>query len=114
MVGTRSALFLPVPRLGCVVLDEEHDGSFKQDESLSYQAKEVAWFRMAQTRGLLLLGSATPDVKPFTRRKMAICPSCVCRAGWRQAFAAGGIDRYQHGVPGRLRDGRGRPAGPAE
>ncbi len=65
VVGTRSALFLPVPRLGCVVLDEEHDGSFKQDESLSYQAKEVAWFRMAQTRGLLLLGSATPDVKTF-------------------------------------------------
>lgn len=65
VVGTRSALFLPVPRLGCVVLDEEHDGSFKQDESLSYQAKEVAWFRMAQARGLLLLGSATPDVKTF-------------------------------------------------
>lgn len=65
VVGTRSALFLPVPKLGCVVLDEEHDGSFKQDESLSYQAKEVAWFRMAQTRGLLLLGSATPDIKTF-------------------------------------------------
>lgn len=44
IVGTRSALFLPVPRLGCVVLDEEHDASFKQDESLPYQAKEVAWF----------------------------------------------------------------------
>ncbi len=65
VVGTRSALFLPVPRLGCVVLDEEHDASFKQDEGLSYQAKEVAWFRMAQARGLLLLGSATPDVKTF-------------------------------------------------
>ncbi|MGE9984421.1 replication restart helicase PriA [Desulfovibrio sp. SGI.169] len=65
VVGTRSALFLPVPRLGCVVLDEEHDSSFKQDEGLSYQAKEVAWFRMAQARGLLLLGSATPDIKTF-------------------------------------------------
>lgn len=65
IVGTRSALFLPVPNLGCVVLDEEHDGSFKQDESLSYQAKEVAWFRVAQRQGLLLLGSATPDLKTF-------------------------------------------------
>lgn len=37
-VGTRSALFLPVPHLACVVLDEEHDASFKQDESLAYQA----------------------------------------------------------------------------
>ena len=65
VVGTRSALFLPVPRLGCIVLDEEHDGSFKQEESLAYQAKEVAWFRAAQTRGLLVLGSATPDLKTF-------------------------------------------------
>ncbi len=65
IVGTRSALFLPVPRLGCVVLDEEHDASFKQDESMPYQAKEVAWFRVAQAQALLLLGSATPDLKTF-------------------------------------------------
>ena len=65
VVGTRSALFLPVPRLGAVVLDEEHDASFKQDEGLHYQAKEVAWFRVAQSRGLLVLGSATPDIKTF-------------------------------------------------
>ncbi|WP_297670506.1 primosomal protein N' [uncultured Desulfovibrio sp.] len=65
VVGTRSALFLPVPRLGCIVLDEEHDSSFKQDENLAYQAKEVAWFRTARARGLLLLGSATPDLKTF-------------------------------------------------
>lgn len=65
VVGTRSALFLPIPHLGAVVLDEEHDSSFKQDEGLSYQAKEVAWFRVAQCKGLLVLGSATPDVKTF-------------------------------------------------
>lgn len=65
VIGTRSALFLPVPRLGAVVLDEEHDASFKQDEGLHYQAKEVAWFRVAQSRGLLVLGSATPDIKTF-------------------------------------------------
>lgn len=65
VVGTRSALFLPLPQLGCVILDEEHDGSFKQDEGLPYQAKEVAWFRVGQRRGLLVLGSATPDIKTF-------------------------------------------------
>ena len=65
VVGTRSALFLPIPELGAVVLDEEHDASFKQDEGLTYQAKEVAWFRVAQTNGLLVLGSATPDLKTF-------------------------------------------------
>lgn len=65
IVGTRSALFLPVPNPGCIILDEEHDGSFKQDESFAYHAKEVAWFRMNYNKGLLLLGSATPDIKTF-------------------------------------------------
>ncbi|MEZ0576053.1 primosomal protein N' [Halodesulfovibrio aestuarii] len=65
IVGTRSALFLPSSRLGLIVLDEEHDTSFKQDEGLVYQAKEVAHYRVQQSNGLLLLGSATPDVKTF-------------------------------------------------
>ena len=65
IVGTRSALFLPSPPLGVIVLDEEHDTSFKQDEGLVYQAKEVAFFRIGQSKGLLVLGSATPDVKTF-------------------------------------------------
>lgn len=65
VVGTRSALFLPLFRLGAVVLDEEHDASFKQDESITYQAKEVAWFLVSQNQGLLVLGSATPDMKTF-------------------------------------------------
>lgn len=65
VVGTRSSLFLPLPSLACIVLDEEHDASFKQDEGFSYQAKEVAWSRLVQREGLLLLGSATPDLKTF-------------------------------------------------
>ncbi|MBR6468257.1 MAG: primosomal protein N' [Desulfovibrio sp.] len=64
-VGTRSALFLPLPRLGLVVLDEEHDASFKQDENLPYQAKELAWFRAGREKALLVLGSATPDLKTW-------------------------------------------------
>ncbi|MBF0515452.1 MAG: primosomal protein N', partial [Desulfovibrionaceae bacterium] len=64
-IGTRSALFLPVRRPGLIVLDEEHDASFKQDERLVYQAKEIAHFRMERSGGLLLLGSATPDVKTY-------------------------------------------------
>lgn len=69
IVGTRSALFLPVTKLGLIVLDEEHDSSFKQDEGLPYQAKEVAWFRTQQNGGLLLLGSATPDIKTYYAAK---------------------------------------------
>lgn len=64
VVGTRSALFVPVaPRL--VVLDEEHDAAFKQEDGLGYQAKEVAHARVQATRGLLVLGSATPDIKVY-------------------------------------------------
>ncbi|MCL2123260.1 MAG: primosomal protein N', partial [Desulfovibrionaceae bacterium] len=65
VIGTRSALFLPVPDLCLIVLDEEHDSSFKQEEGFSYQAKELAWFRAEQNKGLLVLGSATPDIKSF-------------------------------------------------
>ncbi len=65
VVGTRSALFLPAPNPGLFVLDEEHDASFKQEERLGYQAKEVAFFRAGLARALLVLGSATPDVKTY-------------------------------------------------
>lgn len=65
VVGARSALFLPLKNLGLIVLDEEHDGSFKQEERLPYQAKEVAWFLAREHGALLLLGSATPDLKTF-------------------------------------------------
>ena len=64
LVGTRSALLTPLPRPGLIILDEEHDESYKQDERLPYQAKEVAWFLAARAGGaLLVLGSATPDIK---------------------------------------------------
>lgn len=75
IVGTRSALFLPVKGIGAVVLDEEHDSSFKQDEGLNYQAKEVAWFRVGQSNGLLVLGSATPDLKTWHAAREGILPA---------------------------------------
>ena len=63
VVGTRSALFSPVVRPKLIILDEEHDTSFKQEDGFIYQAKEIAHFLTARKGGLLLLGSATPDVK---------------------------------------------------
>ncbi|MGE4293731.1 MAG: primosomal protein N' [Desulfovibrio sp.] len=74
VVGTRSALFLPLKRLGLIVLDEEHDESFKQEERLAYQAKEIAWFRVQQSDGLLVLGSATPDIKSFHAARQGRLP----------------------------------------
>lgn len=69
IIGTRSALFLPARNAGLVILDEEHDSSYKQDEVFPYHAKELAWFRMHKNRGLLVPGSATPDIKTFYASK---------------------------------------------
>ncbi|MHC1788920.1 replication restart helicase PriA [Solidesulfovibrio sp.] len=65
VAGTRSALLLPLRRIGLIILDEEHDGAFKQEDRLPYQAKEVAFFRARQSGALFVMGSATPDVKTF-------------------------------------------------
>jgi primosomal protein N' (replication factor Y) len=83
VIGTRSALFLPVPDVGLIILDEEHDASFKQDDRLPYQAKEVAFFRARQEGALLLLGSATPDVKTYQSALAGSTPMVVLpsRAG---------------------------------
>ncbi|MFP4658310.1 MAG: primosomal protein N' [Desulfonatronovibrionaceae bacterium] len=65
LVGTRSSLFMVTYAPKLVILDEEHDESFKQDSNLVYQAKEVGYFWVRRSRGLLVLGSATPDVKTY-------------------------------------------------
>jgi len=74
VVGTRSALLLPLDNIGLIILDEEHDASFKQDEGFTYQAKEVAWYRAGAQGALLLMGSATPDVKSFHAAKEGHIP----------------------------------------
>lgn len=65
VIGSRSALFLPLKNPGLFILDEEHDASYKQDEVFAYHAKELAWFRANHNRAVLALGSATPDLKTF-------------------------------------------------
>lgn len=75
VVGARSALFLPVADPGLVVLDEEHDAAFKQDERLNYQAKEIGWHLAQRSGGLLVLGSATPDVKTYYAAEQGLAPA---------------------------------------
>lgn len=65
VVGARSAVFAPLPRLGLVVLDEEHETSYKQDEAPRYHAREVAVARARATGAAVVLGSATPAVESY-------------------------------------------------
>ncbi|GIW11474.1 MAG: primosomal protein N' [Dehalococcoidia bacterium] len=65
VVGSRSALFAPLPELGLVVLDEEHDGSYQQTDPPRYHARTVARQLAEQLGVTVLLGSATPDVTTY-------------------------------------------------
>ncbi len=65
VIGTRSAVFAPLLNLRLIILDEEHDGAYKQDENPKYHARDVARQRMEQLKGVVLLGSATPSLEAY-------------------------------------------------
>ncbi len=63
IIGTRTALFTPMPTLGLIIIDEEHDGSFKQQEGIRYSARDAALVRAKQAQIPIVLGSATPSLE---------------------------------------------------
>ncbi|MGE4657592.1 MAG: primosomal protein N' [Gammaproteobacteria bacterium] len=65
LVGTRSAVFAPIPNPGLIIVDEEHDSSFKQQDGFKYSARDLAVFRARQLNIPIILASATPSLESF-------------------------------------------------
>ena len=105
VVGTRSAVFAPLERLGLIVVDEEHDASYKQDESPRYNGRDVAVVRAQRAGALAVLGSATPSMESYYRamtgkyerivleRRVLDRPlAAVTVVDMREEYTAGGPD----------------------
>lgn len=76
VVGARSALFTPMPNVGLIVIDEEHEGSYKQDSAPRYVSRDVAAWMVSRSGGVLVLGSATPSIEALYR--------CEKEEGWHR------------------------------
>ena len=97
-LGARSAVFAPVRRLGVVVVDEEHDSSFKQEEGLRYSGRDLALVRAQRAEAVAVLGSATPSLETFRnveqgRYQRLLLPTRANPAAAAAPAAAGGDHR---------------------
>ena len=71
-IGTRSAVFAPFQNLGAIIIDEEQEHTYKSDMNPKYHARDIARFRCAHHRALMLLASATPSVESYSKAKQGI------------------------------------------
>ncbi len=104
-IGARSAVFAPLPRLGVIVVDEEHDGSYKQSETPRYNGRDVAVVRAKQSGAVCVLGSATPSLESWANSRSGkyMCLNLPDRVG-------GGVLPDVHVVDLRPRDESSGPS----
>ena len=108
LIGTRSAVFLPLKRPGLLIVDEEHDGSFKQFDAMRYHARDVAVLRASRLGIPVVLGSATPSLESLHnaergRYRMLLLPERAGTSGqphWRIDDPRG--QRVEHGLTEKL------------
>ena len=99
VIGPRSALFAPLHDIGVIILDEEHDSSYKQDSIPRYHTRAVAEELASYHNALLILGSATPDVETFYRSTTAGWQRIELRERVGQRVAAGGGQLIARPIP---------------
>lgn len=94
VIGARSAIFAPFTKLGLIIIDEEHESSYKQEESPKYHARDVAVERARRHGAAVLLGSATPSLESFARTLVPQVAGMLHRGSSRGPEAGGrfGID----------------------
>ncbi len=72
VIGTRSAIFAPVKNIGLIVIDEEHEHTYKSESDPKYHARDIAAYRCGKNNALMLLASATPSIESFYKAKQGI------------------------------------------
>lgn len=121
VVGARSAVFAPVRRLGLVIIDEEHENTYKQEDDPKYHTREVALWRGRHHGATVIMGSATPSVESFHRalqgdyqvltmeRRVSRQPlPAVHLVDMRQELQAGWRSMFSRALTTRLEDTLGR------
>lgn len=107
VLGARSALFAPLDNLGLVIMDEEHDGGYKQDSAPRYHAKRLALFLGRLHKCPVVLGSATPSIESFyeaetERLTLLTLPQRAASATLPHVHVLDLTDGYRHGAPSIL------------
>jgi len=109
IIGTRSAIFTPMPSLGLIIIDEEHDASFKQQDSFRYHGRDIAILRAKQLNIPIVLGSATPSFESLHNAlsKKYHYHQLTKRAGNSKPASMALIDCHQqqmeHGISGTVK-----------